>query len=137
MAPSDGVQPARIDNQIYPPIISIPTTEGIAGKQNYATTISTAPTTPTNIFRHPTKSVIATKLLIMGSQRLNYGIMADECKIKIVGRFLKPRPQIERIRSTFRELFLIKGSAESTTTIVCLWTSLVKRIPLSMVQKND
>ncbi|OIT32401.1 hypothetical protein A4A49_08259 [Nicotiana attenuata] len=41
-----------------------------------------------------------------------YGIMAEECKLTIVGRFLKPRPQIERIRSSFRELFSIKGDAK-------------------------
>ncbi|KAG5580583.1 hypothetical protein H5410_051210 [Solanum commersonii] len=38
--------------------------------------------------------------------------MAEECKLTIVGRFLKPRPQIEKIRSVFKELFPIKGSAK-------------------------
>ncbi|OIT04497.1 hypothetical protein A4A49_17550 [Nicotiana attenuata] len=41
-----------------------------------------------------------------------YGIMAEECKRTIVGRFLKPRPQIDRIRSSFREQFSMKGSVK-------------------------
>ncbi|XP_009610625.1 uncharacterized protein [Nicotiana tomentosiformis] len=41
-----------------------------------------------------------------------YGIMADECRLTIVGKFLKPRPQIDRIRSKFKELIFIKGSVK-------------------------
>ncbi|OIT05152.1 hypothetical protein A4A49_54344 [Nicotiana attenuata] len=41
-----------------------------------------------------------------------YGIMAAECTLTIVGRFLKPRPLIDRIRSKFKELISMKGSAK-------------------------
>lgn len=39
-----------------------------------------------------------------------YGIMADSCKFTIVGRFLRPRPQIDRIKSRFKEIISLKGS---------------------------
>ncbi|XP_060203078.1 uncharacterized protein LOC132631524 [Lycium barbarum] len=42
-----------------------------------------------------------------------YGIMANECRLTMVGRFLKPRPQIDKLRSKFKELIKTKG----TTTI--------------------
>ncbi|KAM3251581.1 hypothetical protein P3L10_005651 [Capsicum annuum] len=35
--------------------------------------------------------------------------MAEECRLTIVGRFLKSRPQIDIIRSKFKELVTIKG----------------------------
>lgn len=38
--------------------------------------------------------------------------MGEECKYTIVGRFLKRSPQIDRIRSTFRELIPIRVSVE-------------------------
>ncbi|KAM3337880.1 hypothetical protein P3S68_032205 [Capsicum galapagoense] len=41
-----------------------------------------------------------------------YGIMAEECKYTIVGRFLKLRPQIDRIRSKFNESVTIKCSCK-------------------------
>ncbi|KAM3199810.1 hypothetical protein P3L10_032170 [Capsicum annuum] len=41
-----------------------------------------------------------------------YGIMAEECKYNIVGRFLKLRPQIDSIRSKFKESVTIKCSCK-------------------------
>ncbi|MCD7462563.1 hypothetical protein HAX54_048792, partial [Datura stramonium] len=41
-----------------------------------------------------------------------YGIMADECKFTIAERFLKIRPQIEKIRATVKEMIPLKGSAK-------------------------
>ncbi|XP_070050930.1 uncharacterized protein [Nicotiana tomentosiformis] len=38
--------------------------------------------------------------------------MATECKFTLIGRFLKPRPQIDRIRSKFKELISLKGSTK-------------------------
>lgn len=38
--------------------------------------------------------------------------MADECRRTIVGRFISVRPQIDRIRSLFSELFSLKGSVK-------------------------
>ncbi|KAM3264148.1 hypothetical protein P3L10_001142 [Capsicum annuum] len=39
-----------------------------------------------------------------------YGIMADECKYTLVGRFIKPRLQIDHIITRFKELIPIKRS---------------------------
>lgn len=36
--------------------------------------------------------------------------MDESCKYTIVGRFLRPRPQIDRIRSRFKEIISLKGS---------------------------
>lgn len=41
-----------------------------------------------------------------------YGIMAAECRFTIVSRFLKPRLQIDRLRSKFKELISVKGSVK-------------------------
>ncbi|KAK4713216.1 hypothetical protein R3W88_019123 [Solanum pinnatisectum] len=38
--------------------------------------------------------------------------MVAECRFTIVGMFLKPRPQIDKIRSKFKELVTIKGSTK-------------------------
>ncbi|XP_070050094.1 uncharacterized protein [Nicotiana tomentosiformis] len=38
--------------------------------------------------------------------------MAEECKYLIVGRFIRVRPQIEKIRSTFAEKIPLKGNAK-------------------------
>lgn len=40
-----------------------------------------------------------------------YGIMAAECRLTIVGRFLKSVPQIDRIRSAWKELITLKIGA--------------------------
>lgn len=41
-----------------------------------------------------------------------YGVMAKECKYTIIGKFLRTRPNIERIRSIFAEKVSIKGEAK-------------------------
>ncbi|WMV30446.1 hypothetical protein MTR67_023831 [Solanum verrucosum] len=41
-----------------------------------------------------------------------YGIMEQDCRRTIVGIFLKPRPQIDKIRSKFKELVALKGSVK-------------------------
>lgn len=41
-----------------------------------------------------------------------YGVPEAECGLTIVGRFLKPRPQIDQIRSKFKELISIKGTVK-------------------------
>ncbi|XP_060210726.1 uncharacterized protein LOC132637688 [Lycium barbarum] len=38
--------------------------------------------------------------------------MAAECRFTIVGRFLKPRPQIDRLRSSFKELITLRTTAK-------------------------
>ncbi|XP_060195140.1 uncharacterized protein LOC132624363 [Lycium barbarum] len=41
-----------------------------------------------------------------------YGVVADECRYTLVGRFLKARPQIDQIRSSFKEMVTLKGSSQ-------------------------
>lgn len=114
MERSDSVQRARTDSQYEPPGTTTPTAEAIAGKLTYGTTVSTATATPTT----PRDSVIARQTTHNGMSAMifkakdYYEIMAEECKLTIAGRFLKLRPQIERLRSSFRELFSIKGAAK-------------------------
>ncbi|KAM3360625.1 hypothetical protein P3S68_015479 [Capsicum galapagoense] len=38
--------------------------------------------------------------------------MEDECKLMIVGKFLRSRPQIEKIRSKFVEKIPLKGTTK-------------------------
>ncbi|OIS99039.1 hypothetical protein A4A49_20107 [Nicotiana attenuata] len=41
-----------------------------------------------------------------------YGVMAEECMYTIIGKFLRTRPNIERIRLTFAEKVSLKGEAK-------------------------
>lgn len=41
-----------------------------------------------------------------------YGVMTEDCKYTPVDRFLKSRPQINKISSRFKELITIKGSVK-------------------------
>ncbi|OIT39947.1 hypothetical protein A4A49_12070 [Nicotiana attenuata] len=41
-----------------------------------------------------------------------YGVMAEECKRTLVERFLKIRPQIDKIRAQFSEKFALKGTVK-------------------------
>lgn len=51
-------------------------------------------------------------LMVMFKATDYCGIMAEECNFTIVGRFLRPRPQIDRIRSKFKETISVKGSTK-------------------------
>lgn len=119
MKPSDGAVSVRTTNQTKSPNTANPTVEGIENIPTYATTITTATPTPITTIRHPRESVIARHTTHNGMPAVifkakdYYGIMAEECKLTIVGRFLKPRPQIKKkIRSTFKECFPVKGRAK-------------------------
>lgn len=41
-----------------------------------------------------------------------YGVMAEECRYTIVGKFLRTRPQIEKIRSKFAKTVSIRGTVK-------------------------
>ncbi|KAG5583897.1 hypothetical protein H5410_044331 [Solanum commersonii] len=78
--------------------------EANQGKPTYATTVTTA-NQSANAPRHPRESVIARItthngiLAVIFKVKDYYGIMAEECRLTIIGRFLKVRPQIDRIRN--------------------------------------
>lgn len=125
MAPSDGTQEERIEHNSDALTKTIQLTEGISEQQTFATTVTSATTTLMGNTRHLRESVIARRathngmFAVIFKTKDYYGIMADECRLTIVGRFLKPKPQIERIRATFREKFLvILWKLESTTIII-------------------
>lgn len=118
--PPGSADLARPKHHLVPPAVTNTTIEGIAPKPSYANTIagiastSTAPAPA----RHPRKSVVARQTTHNGMPTVifkakdYYGIMDEECKRTIVGRFLKPRPQIDRIRSRFRKQFSLKGNVK-------------------------
>ncbi|OIT34715.1 hypothetical protein A4A49_14012 [Nicotiana attenuata] len=93
-------------------------TELTDGNLSYATKVITSSNVPIPPNRHGRESVVATHtthngmLVVLFKASDYYGIMAEECKLTIVGRFLKPRSQIDRIRSKFKELVSIKGSTK-------------------------
>lgn len=41
-----------------------------------------------------------------------YGVMAEECRLTIVGKFIRTRPQIEKNRSAFAEKIPVKGNVK-------------------------
>lgn len=57
--------------------------------------------------RHTTHNGIPTVIFKASDY---YGIMAESCRFTIVGRFLRPRPQINIIRSRFKEIVLLTVS---------------------------
>lgn len=122
MDPSDGPDKARLEGQQVPPKEANQPTESIAAKNSYANTLCSSPFSPHNQngkdarqykepvqVRHTTHNGVPAVLFKASDY---YGIMAAECKLTIIGRFLKPRSQIERIRSKFKELVTIKGSTK-------------------------
>ncbi|KAK4723877.1 hypothetical protein R3W88_026656 [Solanum pinnatisectum] len=117
MEPPDGVSPVGIQPQATLHNGASSSMGVTTGKQTFATTVSMANQTSKTI-RHPRESVIAKITTHNGIPAVifkatdYYGIMADECKFTIVGRFLKTRPQIDRISSSFKELFAIRGSVK-------------------------
>nr|XP_016445582.1 PREDICTED: uncharacterized protein LOC107770762 [Nicotiana tabacum] len=118
MAPSNGGQPARIDTQNDATVCANNPTESIAKISSYATAITTATPLPPPKIRHPREAVSARHTTHNGMPAVifkatdYYGVMAKECRLTIMGRFLKPRPRIEKIRATFREQFSVKGRAK-------------------------
>ncbi|XP_059283094.1 uncharacterized protein LOC132036733 [Lycium ferocissimum] len=44
-----------------------------------------------------------------------YGEMANECKFTLVGKFIKARPQIEKIRSKFAEKITVRGGNQRSS----------------------
>ncbi|KAH0670547.1 hypothetical protein KY290_025961 [Solanum tuberosum] len=118
MAPLDSgpvVFPTEITDPTYNGKQAV---EGNIEKTSYATKVLTIATPATTNFKHPRELVIAKHATHNGvptvifKSKDYYGVMAEECKLTIVRRFLKPHFQIEKIRSVFKELFPIKGSAK-------------------------
>ncbi|KAK6777563.1 hypothetical protein RDI58_024281 [Solanum bulbocastanum] len=117
MEPPDGASPVEIQPQATLHNGASSSMGVTTGKQTFATTVSTANQTSKTV-RHPRESVFAKITTHNGIPAVifkatdYYGIMADECKFTIVGSFLKTRPQIDRISSSFKELFAIRGSVK-------------------------
>ncbi|KAM3344017.1 hypothetical protein P3S68_026108 [Capsicum galapagoense] len=88
MDPPDVALPARLDGKIVAASSVVTPKEGFAGKTSYANSVMT-------------KSGSTLPKLCQLDKPL---IMLD--------RFLKKRPQIDRIRSSFKETIIIKGLAK-------------------------
>ncbi|OIT27310.1 hypothetical protein A4A49_35878 [Nicotiana attenuata] len=118
MDPQDGAVLTRLEGQSTPSHMANQPFELSDTKLTYATKIISSSNTPNPPNRHGRHSVVATHTTYNGVPAVlfkasdYYGVMAEECKLTIVGRFLKPRPQIDKIRSKFKELISIKGSVK-------------------------
>ncbi|KAH0730979.1 hypothetical protein KY289_002167 [Solanum tuberosum] len=122
MDPSDGPDKARLKGQQVPPREVNQPTVAIVAKNSYANALCSSPIspqTPNTMDARQYKELVQAKqathngvpaVLFKASDY--YGIMAAECRFTIVGRFVKPRPQIDKIRSKFKELVTIKGSTK-------------------------
>ncbi|KAG5632398.1 hypothetical protein H5410_004115 [Solanum commersonii] len=49
---------------------------------------------------------------VMARKTTHNESMAHDCRITIVGNFLKPSPQIDKIRLKFKETVVLKGSVK-------------------------
>ncbi|OIT26491.1 hypothetical protein A4A49_24679 [Nicotiana attenuata] len=118
MEPPGSADLARPEHHSLPPGVTNKIVEGIAPKLSYANSVAGIAGTSMAVTRHPRESVVARQtthngmLEVIFKAKDYYGIMAEECKHTIVGRFLKPRPEIDRIRSRFREQFSLKGNVK-------------------------
>ncbi|XP_059294577.1 uncharacterized protein LOC132047566 [Lycium ferocissimum] len=101
------------NNSPAPTITNPDTTKENPNPQSYTNAINSIPTTPK---KFGDSSVKARVLSLNGvpaiifKAKFFYEVMATECKFTIVGRFLKPRPQIDRLRATFEEKTPLKGT---------------------------
>lgn len=118
MEPPGGIPPARTEDQTHQIGETAHKVDSKLGKQTYANNI-TAPSTSSQIpnpnsNRHEKEKVIARHTThndmpaVIFKAKDYYGIMADSSKYTIVGRFLQPRPKIDRIRSRFKEIIPLK-----------------------------
>ncbi|XP_019232594.1 PREDICTED: uncharacterized protein LOC109213268 [Nicotiana attenuata] len=118
MEPPDGANPARSAAQTKLQDAPIQPLDGNTGKISYATRVTMAPPTSASSTRRGCEAVTARKTThneipaIIFKAKDYYGVMAEECRRTIVGRFIKIRPQIEKIRSRFAEKFTLKGSVK-------------------------
>ncbi|OIT06812.1 hypothetical protein A4A49_12148 [Nicotiana attenuata] len=118
MEPPDGAAPARLGGQTIPNNMANQPSDPIGTKLTYATKVISASTAPTSSICHGREAVIATHTTHNGMPAVlfkatdYYGVMDEECKLTIVGRLLKPRPQIDKIRAKYKELISIKGSVK-------------------------
>ncbi|OIT39392.1 hypothetical protein A4A49_30737 [Nicotiana attenuata] len=118
MEPPGSANPARSAAQTKLQEAPIQPLDGNTGKISYATRVTTAPPTSASSTHRGCEAVTARKTTHNGIPAIifkakdYYGVMAEECRRTIVGRFIKIRPQIEKIRSRFTEKFALKGSVK-------------------------
>lgn len=118
MEPSGGPLSARLEEKQALSKRTKQLQDTIARKPSYANSISNPSSSNTPSNRHEREKVTARQTTHNGMPAIifkakdYYGVMAEDCKYTLVGRFLKSRPQIDRIRSRFKELISLKGSVK-------------------------
>lgn len=113
MEPPDGDLTARPVNQTAPPTVATISTVRNQSNHSYANVISVTPNINSAPNRPPVLARTSTHNgmpAVIFKAKDYYGVMAEECKYLIVGRFIRVRPQIEKIRSTFAEKIPLKGN---------------------------
>ncbi|XP_060210340.1 uncharacterized protein LOC132637239 [Lycium barbarum] len=84
-------------------------------KASFADVVATTTVSPATIFRQAQEAVKAKKTshngkaAVIFKTREYHGVMAADSRRTIVGSFLSNRPQIDKIRSKFSELFSLEG----------------------------
>ncbi|XP_009765415.1 uncharacterized protein [Nicotiana sylvestris] len=118
MGTTSDLQPARLEENTTPEGEKIQIEEGILNNPNYATAVKTPTMESTSSNRHGNPDVKARYSTHNGMPAIifkasyYYGVMAEECRLTIVGKFLRTRPQIEKIRSKFAEKITVKGNVK-------------------------
>ncbi|KAH0683580.1 hypothetical protein KY290_022201 [Solanum tuberosum] len=116
--PRGGVLPAHTDcdNTLQPGVKQLQ--HGIEEKASYASTITNPSSSCILCTRHDKEKIITEQSThnsvpaVIFKATDCYSIMAEDCKYTLVGQFLKSRPQIDQIRSKFKEKVTMKGSAK-------------------------
>lgn len=92
------------------------TAEGIVQEPNYSKAIQSPAIASPNNHRFGNPDVKASYsthksiLAIIFKASNYYGTMTEECKLTLVGKLIRTRPQIEKIRSKFAEKITVTGS---------------------------
>lgn len=115
MEPSDDNRPVRMDQQKGPQSSATQSVEGIPVITSYANTVVNPKGSTTTPIHQEQEAVIARRTtqsgipLVIFKTMEYFGVISAEYRRTIVGRFLKIRPQIEKVRSRLLERFLLKG----------------------------
>lgn len=118
METTAGTLPVCPTENLKPPAVKTITEEGISTPSKYAAALKAPAVSSPSSNRYENPEVKARYSTHNGMPAFivktsdYYGVMAEECRLTIMGKFLRTQPQIEKIRSKFAEKITVKGNVK-------------------------
>nr|XP_009758915.1 PREDICTED: uncharacterized protein LOC104211540 isoform X1 [Nicotiana sylvestris] len=118
MGKPEELPPARLDHQKEPQAGILNLQQLNVAESSYATKLSSPKPQNKTSISYGCQDVKARITIHNGMPAVifkakdYYGVMAEECKLTVVGKFLRTRPKIEVIRAVFMENFSLKGTVK-------------------------